>query len=69
METSYLEITDKEYCIKLNKETFDLSLVRNLIKRIQAESFFFDKKLTFDDDSFKSNRREDVEGYDYLEDK
>lgn len=69
METSYLEITDKEYCIKLNKETFNLSLVRNLIKRIQAESFFFNKQHAFDDDSFKSNRREDVEGYDYLEDK
>ena len=69
METSYLEITDKEYCIKLDKETFDLSLVRNLIKRIQAESFFFNKAHTFIDDSFKTGRREDVEGYDYLEDK
>lgn len=69
METSYLEITDKEYCIKLNKDSFDLSLVRNLIKRIQAESFFSSKKQSFEDNSFKSNRREDVEGYDYLEDK
>ncbi|MGY3052485.1 molybdate-binding protein [Pedobacter sp. UYEF25] len=69
METSYLEITDKEYCIKLNKDSFDLSLVRNLIKRIQAESFFSNKKQSSEDHSFKSNRREDVEGYDYLEDK
>ena len=69
MEASYLEITDKEYCIKLNKETFDLSLVRNLIKRIQAESLYFSKKQLSIDDSFKSNRREDVEGYDYLGDK
>ena len=69
MEASYLEITDKEYCIKLNKETFDLSLVRNLIKRIQAESLYFSKKQLSTDDSFKSNRRDDVEGYDYLEDK
>lgn len=44
MNISSLEITDKEYCIKLNKESFDLTLIRQLIKRIQSEQLFFSKQ-------------------------
>ena len=44
MNSSSIEITENEYCIKLSKETFDLSLIRQLIKRIQAEELFFSKK-------------------------
>jgi len=44
MNISSLEITDKEYCIKLNKESFDLTLIRQLIKRIQSEQLFFTKQ-------------------------
>ncbi|MNK04730.1 hypothetical protein D3C87_226030 [compost metagenome] len=44
MNSSSIEITENEYCIKLSKDTFDLSLIRQLIKRIQAEELFFSKK-------------------------
>mgnify|MGYP006181318071 CR=1 FL=1 len=44
MNSSSLEITENQYCIKLSKDTFDLSLVRQLIKRIQAEELFFSRK-------------------------
>ncbi|MFI5453481.1 hypothetical protein ACHMWN_15150 [Pedobacter sp. UC225_61] len=70
MNTSSLEITDREYCIKLSKEAFDLSLVHQLIKRIQAEAFFF-KKVEVDEEDIlsKRNQREEFEGFDYLDDK
>ncbi len=41
MQNSSLEITDQEYLIKLRKEDFDLSFIHQLLKRIQAEQFFF----------------------------
>ena len=44
MNHSSLEITENEYCIKLNKETFDLTLIRQLITRIQSEQLFFTRK-------------------------
>lgn len=43
MNNSSLEITENEYCIKLNKEAFDLTLIRQLIKRIQSEQHFFNR--------------------------
>jgi hypothetical protein len=45
MNSSSLEITENQYCIKLSKDTFDLSLVRQLIKRIQAENCFLAVKM------------------------
>lgn len=44
MNHSSLEITENEYCIKLNKDTFDLTLIRQLISRIQSEQRFFSTK-------------------------
>jgi len=49
MKLSSIEITEKEYLIKLNKEDFDLSFINNLLKRIQAENFF----------SFRNNSEEE----------
>ncbi|GGI28537.1 hypothetical protein [Pedobacter mendelii] len=70
MNSSSLEITEREYCIKLSKDAFDLSLVHQLIKRIQAEAFFFKKAQAEDDDILiKRNQREELEGFDYLGDK
>ncbi|QPH39761.1 hypothetical protein [Pedobacter endophyticus] len=70
MNTSSLEINEREYCIKLSKDAFDLTLVRQLIKRIQAEALFFKKAETEEDDILsKRNLREDLEGFDYLGDK
>jgi hypothetical protein len=70
MNTSSLEITENEYCIKLNKETFDLSLVRQLIKRIQAEELFFSRKpVDNDDDMMSRSSSEYEENFDHLDDK
>jgi len=70
MNTSSLEINEREYCIKLSKDAFDLTLVRQLIKRIQAEALFFSRSQHEDDDILsKRSQREELEGYDNLDDK
>ncbi|PST82142.1 hypothetical protein C7T94_15170 [Pedobacter yulinensis] len=72
MKGSILEITEREYCIKLNKDVFDLSLVHQLIKRIQAEEFFFRRSPENEEEGDVLSRRayrEEREGFDYLEDK
>lgn len=69
MRNSILEITDNEYCIKLNKDTFNLSLVRQLIKRIQAEELFFSHKGDHEDDIISRNSAEYDENFDRLDDK
>ena len=70
MNISSLEINESEYCIKLSKDAFDLTLVRQLIKRIQAEALFFSRTQTDEDDILsKRSQREELEGYDNLDDK
>ncbi|MGN7985960.1 hypothetical protein ACTJKC_01395 [Pedobacter sp. 22226] len=70
MNTSSLEINEREYCIKLSKDAFDLTLVRQLIKRIQAEALFFSRAQAEDEDILsKRAQREEFEGFDYLGDK
>jgi hypothetical protein len=70
MNTSSLEITENQYCIKLNKDSFDLSLVRQLIKRIQAEEMFFSrKKADQEDDIISRTSSEYEENFDHLDDK
>lgn len=43
MNTS-IEITEQEYLIKLPKDKFDLKFISSLLKRIQSEQLFFNKK-------------------------
>ncbi|RZK53568.1 MAG: hypothetical protein EOO87_12580 [Pedobacter sp.] len=70
MNSSSLEITENQYCIKLNKDTFDLTLVRQLIKRIQAEELFFSKKQNdFEEDILSRTSAEYEENFDRLDDK
>lgn len=69
MNSTSLEITEKEYCIKLSKETFDLSLIRQLIKRIQAEELFFSRKNDFEEDLISRSSSEFEESFDRLDDK
>ena len=38
MTNSILEITDKEYLIKLNRSTFNLSFIRSLLKIVEVAS-------------------------------
>ena len=68
---SSLEITENEYCIKLSKDAFDLSLIRQLIKRIQTEQLFFSsKRQDLDNDIVQRRLSEEYdESYDRLSDK
>ncbi len=47
MTNSILEITDKEYLIKLNRSSFNLSFIRSLLKIVEVagpeEEILFDK--------------------------
>jgi hypothetical protein len=70
MNSSSLEITENEYCIKLNKDVFNLALVRQLIKRIQAEELFFNRKDENCDEEFSSRTSAEFEeNFDRLDDK
>lgn len=70
MNNSSLEITENEYCIKLNKDTFDLSLIRQLIKRIQSEELFFNRARDYqEDDIISRGGLDDNENFDRLNDK
>jgi hypothetical protein len=70
MNSTSLEITEKEYCIKLSKDVFKLSLVHQLIKRIQAEELFFNRRDENCDEDFSSrNSAEYEEHFDHLGDK
>lgn len=71
MNSSCLEINEKEYCIKLSKDAFDLTLVRQLITRIQSEQLFFSKKRDFleDDIISRSSDYERNDNFDNLNEK
>ena len=70
MNSSSIEITENEYCIKLSKDTFDLSLIRQLIKRIQAEELFFSRKRMDEAEDLRSREASSYdENFDRLCDK
>ncbi|RAJ37112.1 hypothetical protein [Pedobacter cryoconitis] len=70
MNNSSLEITENEYCIKLSKDAFDLSLIRQLIKRIQSEQLFFSrKKEGMEEDIISRGAMGTVDTFDHLNDK
>ncbi|TCC94766.1 hypothetical protein FBD94_08745 [Pedobacter hiemivivus] len=71
MNSSILEITENEYCIKLNKEAFDLTLIRQLITRIQSEQLFFSRaKNEMEDDIIsRGSYYEENENFDRLSEK
>ena len=69
MQNSVLEITEKEYLIKLSKSDFDLSFIRSLLKRIQSEETFF--KIIFEDDEdiIARRRNAEIDDIDHLSEK
>lgn len=71
MNSSSLEITENEYCIKLSKEAFDLTLIRQLITRIQSEQKFFSRKKDYleDDIISRTSYSERNENFDRLSEK
>lgn len=71
MTPSSLEITENEYCIKLDRNTFDLALIRQLIKRIKSEQLFATGVHLYDEEdiiSKRSDRTADLD-FDRLSDK
>ncbi|MBG6234351.1 hypothetical protein IWX76_000906 [Pedobacter sp. CAN_A7] len=69
MTTSSLEINENEYCIKLDRASFDLSTIRQLINRIQAEQRYFKKSLYNDEGDLRSRDTQWEENFDRLCDK
>ena len=71
MKNSSIEITEQEYLIKLPRQDFNLSFIHQLLKRIQAEQFFFTyKTLDETDDLISRNMSMDRETrFDDLRDK
>lgn len=69
MINSSLEITANQYCIKLNKETFNFSLIRQLIARIQAEEMDTHTYDDFEDDIVSRNISDVNENFDHLDEK
>jgi hypothetical protein len=56
MNISAIEITENEYLIKLNKESFDLDFINGLLKRIQTELLFSSfKSVDAEDDLISRN--------------
>ncbi len=54
MKNSSIEITDQEYLIKLPRQEFNLSFIHQLLKRIQAEQFFFTYRTSEENDDLIS---------------
>lgn len=70
INNSSLEITESEYCIKLSRDTFDLTLIRQLITRIQSEQLFFSREKERMDDDVRSRTDSSYdENFDRLSDK
>jgi hypothetical protein len=71
MKNSSIEITEQEYLIKLPRQDFNLSFIHQLLKRIQAEQFFFTYKTSDEtDDLISRNMSMDRETrFDDLRDK
>lgn len=65
MKLSTLEITEREYLIKLDKENFDLAFIKQLLKRIQSEVLFSSFTGSSYDDDIKS-RNEGFERGSYF---
>ena len=53
MTNSILEITEKEYLIKLNRQSFNLSFIRSLLKMVEVSKSCVES----DDEVFILNKR------------
>jgi hypothetical protein len=69
MTSSILEITENEYLIKLNRSTFDLSLIRSLLKMVEVANPSSDDYIIERYSSSKQNNSSEPEYYSSLEEK
>lgn len=71
MKNSSIEISDQEYLIKLSKDDFDLSFIKNLLRRIKEEQYFSAINSSYDleDLKFSQLNYEFSSRFDNLRDK
>lgn len=71
MKNSSIEISDQEYLIKLSKDDFDLSFIKNLLRRIKEEQYFSAMNSSYDleDLKFSQLNYEFSSRFDNLRDK
>ena len=69
MAKSSIEITDKEYLIKLHKDDFEYSLVRRILNRLLQGNLQGDEELFTPDERNKKYSPELGERFDFLGDK
>lgn len=71
MIKSNIEISEQEYLIKLNKSEFDLSLIKNLLKRIDYEQSQKNKSSIMEIEDLKTSELyyENINRFDCLSDK
>ena len=71
MKNSSIEISDQEYLIKLNKDDFDLTFIKNLLKRIKDEQYFsaINTSNEVEDLKFSQLNYESSSRFDSLRDK
>lgn len=68
MSKSLIEITEKEYLIKLNKSEFDYPIVRKVLNKLLNGSFHLDDE-SGEDDITNRYAPELFERFDFLGDK
>ena len=66
---SAIEITENEYLIKLNKESFDLAFINQLFKRIQTELLFASFKSVDEEEDLLSRSFERSSYFSHLDEK
>ena len=70
MTKSILEITANAYCIKLSKESFNITLVKQLIAKIQAEEMMLNKDENgLEEDIISRNANYHYTNFDRLDEK
>jgi len=71
MKNSSIEISDQEYLIKLSKDDFDLTFIKNLLSRIKEEQYFSAINSSYDleDLKFAQLNYESSSRFDSLRDK
>ena len=70
MTKSILEISAKDYCIKLSKESFNISLIKQLIAKIQLEEMTINKDENgLEEDIISRNANYHYTNFDRLDEK
>jgi hypothetical protein len=71
MNTLKIEISDQEYLIKLKKDDFSLSLIKNLVKRVKEEHNQELGQINNQDEDLKYSQLnyDSTSRFDYLGDK